>query len=451
MKLKSLNLTNYRAFKHLELSFDKRLTVIAGVNGIGKSSILHALRLMTAQYHRERDHRDGDGSPFTISDLTHGSFNLIADIRYKGKIMEGSAQALRVLPTPGVVLKAQKEIEQLTTQLPDTTRGSTEQKRIIDAIRFQKRLLYGENEFRTQFGSITNPDGETEDETNPLMIYFGTSRFLSRFGPKLKMVKAFSLADAFSGALDDSEVSIDLFAKWFRAVELGKIGGKRKGKKILKSLNDLIVRMMPEFHGLAFYAESKPYFNIWKGSETFELEELSDGERAILSLCFDITRRLAIANPDSDSPTEEGVAIILIDEVELHLHPKWQRQILRNLITAFPRCQFVVTTHSPQIIGQTRPECLRPLFYDENENVSVGKVGQAKGMDSSWILENIMGCPSRDYETEQKLASIYDMIDNENLPAARAIVTELEAALGNFPDLQEASSLLDRLEMLAEG
>ena len=75
-------------------------------------------------------------------------------------------------------------------------------------------------------------------------------------------------------------------------------------------------------------------------------------------------------------------------------------------------------------------------------------VGQSFGMDSNWILEEIMGTPSRDHATEKKLREITDAIDDEDLSTARSLIAELEDEVGLFPDLQEWKSMLDRLELL---
>lgn len=194
-----------------------------------------------------------------------------------------------------------------------------------------------------------------------------------------------------------------------------------------------------------------PKFSVEKNGTRFFLEQLSDGERGLLALVFDLTRRLCIANPTSDAPLTEGNAIVLIDEIELHLHPKWQRMVVRKLREVFPACQFIITTHSPQVIGQTKPDKLRLLVHDESERVVLKSVGQAYGMDSSWVLENIMGVPARDYETEQSLSAVYDAIDDEDFIGARKLANALKNDIGDFPDLQEAMALLDRFELLSQG
>ena len=81
-----------------------------------------------------------------------------------------------------------------------------------------------------------------------------------------------------------------------------------------------------------------------------EFSQLSDGERGILALVLDLTRRLAQANPHLDDPAAEAEAVVLIDEIDLHLHPTWQRTIMAYLSERFPRTQFVVTAHSPLVV-----------------------------------------------------------------------------------------------------
>jgi len=103
------------------------------------------------------------------------------------------------------------------------------------------------------------------------------------------------------------------------------------------------------------------------------------------------------------------------------------------------------------VIGQAPAENLRLLYLNEEkgkEKICAVTPYQSLGMDSSWVLQNIMNCPARDYETEQKLSAIFDEIDKNELVSARQKITALSNEIGNFPDLQEASSLLDRLELL---
>src|SRR6058998_1031479 len=104
-------------------------------------------------------------------------------------------------------------------------------------------------------------------------------------------------------------------------------------------------------------------------------------------MVLDLARRLSQANEGTSDPLTEGRAVVLIDEIDLHLHPKWQRQIVHNLTAAFPRCQFIATTHSPQVIGEVEHERVQiiadGLVYSPTHSY---------GVDSSRVLEEVRDC-----------------------------------------------------------
>jgi hypothetical protein len=163
-------------------------------------------------------------------------------------------------------------------------------------------------------------------------------------------------------------------------------------------------------------------------------------------LVFDLTRRLAIANPDSDNPITDGVALVLIDEIELHLHPKWQRDVLQRLRDIFKACQFVVTTHSPLVLGEVPARCVRFLEF-VNGRVGVTVPTEAYGMDANRILQEFMGAPVRNRQVDGELKTLFELIDQERFDEARSAIAALERKLGeDEPELTRASSLIRFLE-----
>ena len=90
---------------------------------------------------------------------------------------------------------------------------------------------------------------------------------------------------------------------------------------------------------------------INKNGLDLPVNTLSDGEKCLFSLVGDLARRLALANPNLTDPLQ-GSGIVLIDEIDLHLHPAWQRKIVGQLKDTFPNCQFIITSHSPQVLGE---------------------------------------------------------------------------------------------------
>ena len=129
--------------------------------------------------------------------------------------------------------------------------------------------------------------------------------------------------------------------------------------------------------------ETQPLrLTVRKGGSRLSISQLSDGERSFIAILGDMVRRLALANPDLDDPLQ-GHGVVLIDELELHLHPTWQRQIVENLRETFPNIQFIGTTHSPFVIQALRPGELVNLDPDEFAEYADKSIED--------IAENVMG------------------------------------------------------------
>lgn len=173
---------------------------------------------------------------------------------------------------------------------------------------------------------------------------------------------------------------------------------------------------------------------------------MSDGQRVFLGLIGDIARRLILLNDNSDSPLL-GQGIVLIDEIELHLHPRWQQKIIQILRKCFPRLQFIVSTHSPQILGEVEGNQLRILEFQDPENIKVVVPSQSYGLTSNEILEELMGGKERNQNVKLKIDEIFLLIDQENLRDAKIKLDELKIELnGDIPELVEADSLIFMME-----
>jgi predicted ATP-binding protein involved in virulence len=158
---------------------------------------------------------------------------------------------------------------------------------------------------------------------------------------------------------------------------------------------------------------------------------------------MDLTRRLAQANPDLADPAANAEAVVLIDEIDLHLHPKWQRQIVHNLTAAFPCCQFIATTHSPQVIGEVE--------HDRIQIVADGQVyspTHSYGVDSSRVLEEVMDSTSRTSKAQDLISRTSEAIGEQRFGDARHLVDELEAMTENPSDAEvtRLRTLLDFVE-----
>lgn len=173
------------------------------------------------------------------------------------------------------------------------------------------------------------------------------------------------------------------------------------------------------------------------------LSNLSDGQRIMLTLVGDMAKRIAILNPHLTSEAlQKTPGVVTIDELDLHLHPKWQRRIIHDLKATFPSLQFIATTHSPQLIGEAQPDEIRLL--DGGQTTTPPR---SFGIDSSRVLEEVMSTPSRNDAVQKLLALLFRAIDDEDFDAARKFLTEVEAQLGpDDPEVTRARSLMTFLE-----
>jgi predicted ATP-binding protein involved in virulence len=446
MKLRRLTLSNFRGFEQIELKFSEKVTAIAGVNGVGKSAVLQAISKIASYLLPKITAAKKETSSFSDSDIHAGKLTMSIGAAFEiDDSLEILGNISRTQVDPSLVSDIREERENIRASRRYVEKNSPEDLQFEERLQELEELLKSSEDYFSW-----HADKERLKIGNPLIVYYSTNRSLSRLPPRLSQVKPLSTASAYANALKGTEVSLNDFANWYRAAQKGLLGSKKVSQSLFEILEDVIHKMLPDFHHLQLVDDSRPYFTIQKQGSLLELEQLSDGERGLLALTFDLTRRLTTANPTSNNPVEEGSAIVLIDEIELHLHPSWQRKVLRKLTSTFKNCQFIVTTHSPQVIGQTKAEKLRLLYKNDERRISVTTPSQAFGMDSSWILENIMGTPARDLKTEQDLGDIFDAIDEENYPHARQLVEKMLSELGEFPELDEAGALLDRLELLED-
>ena len=178
---------------------------------------------------------------------------------------------------------------------------------------------------------------------------------------------------------------------------------------------------------------------IDKGDSTFDIEQLSAGERATLLLVADLTMRLVTANPGLADPLQ-GSGIVLIDEIESHLHPAWQRAILPGLQRTFPGVQFIVSTHSPQVLGKVPRES---VFILDNFKLIEAKP-HTYGRDSNALLEDVMGVGERPEEAAERIRQIAWLIDKEDLDGARRELAKLAEWLGERDsEIVRLSTLID--------
>lgn len=271
------------------------------------------------------------------------------------------------------------------------------------------------------------------------MVHYSTSRSVFRERKERSSASAPDQA-AFYEALGSSTLNLRLVAEWLRA-QGALVPERPASAALVKTIEDAIGTFLPGYSNLRTGDDDSAVLIDHNGM-SLNVRQLSDGERSLLSLVLDLAKRLAQANPASENPLADCEAIVLIDEIDLHLHPKWQRKVVGNLERTFPNCQFIATTHSPQVIGEVPHEKIRIIRE--------GKIFTPEysfGIDSSRVLEELMETAPRNTNVEEQIGTIARLIADGKREAASAAIDALSSEIGeDDPEITRARTLLDFME-----
>jgi predicted ATP-binding protein involved in virulence len=168
-----------------------------------------------------------------------------------------------------------------------------------------------------------------------------------------------------------------------------------------------------------------------------------------------VTQNAHLLPPDElgseDTPLprvlRETPGLVLIDELDVHLHPRWQRRVATDLKTTFPGIQFICTSHSPQVIGEVEKESIR--IYDPKTNIW-GMPSQSFGMDSNWILNVLMTSTDTDKDVKQGIENAILHATKKDLIAAQEQLAQLRQKVGNSEKLQFLASTIERIKLLGK-
>lgn len=439
MRVTGLKLTNLRALESAEFRFQPGLNLIAGVNGVGKSTILDALRICMSRILPSITKSRTKAMSFSVDDIRSGFPFLDVEL-----LFEHNKQDFHF---------TRRQWRQ-SFAADDTENLKKLRREILDANRLRDRARNLLPHLNTSQGVDDTDSLEpsqaalkksaSESRVVPNCIYFSTNRSVASNASGLKTKAVGEEAVAYAEALVPRPMYLALFSDWMR-VQNTIAAEYRAAERHLKVLRSAARRFLPDYKNLRPDPDSESRLLIDHGGITLDVSQLSDGERGILALVLDLARRLSQANPSLADPLRNGEAIVLIDELDLHLHPKWQRTIVEHLTGVFPRCQFIATTHSPQIVAAVEPEQVQILTADE-----VLHPDRSLGMDSNWILRHLMEADDRPAGAALAIKTVETLIQNGSFKKARTAIAREKRRGLDLPEWSVLEARMARLELLAK-
>ena len=412
MKLKKLDIRNIGAFEETSFEFDEKFTLLIGVNGCGKTMVLDTLRVCLSHVlHICTRGRDSQVVQFAESPIASGKSNSNIDLE----------------------ISSQDSLSHLHLSFEHNNSKSEKSKKSGDSESIKQHMTF------LNFRSIEKQFSSRASQ--PICVYFSVTRSsLSRNpGRKESALRGQDLAHA--GALLQQPASLTDLAAWLHT-QLNLPNNASLAEAHSKALQEATERVLPAYKNLQATAGDDPTFKVEKDGCALDVRQLSKGERGVIALVIDIARRLSLANPSLKDPIGDGRGIVLIDEIDLHLHPIWQRNIVSKLCETFPNCQFVATTHSPQVIGEVEVNKIR-VIRDGNVSLPV----RSFGVDTNRLLADLMGTPPRSRKIHEKIRKMFALVDEKRFEEASKAIKELETLLGESdPETTGARTLINLLE-----
>ncbi len=420
MRVRNLELVEFRCFEHLKLDLNSDLIVLVGENGTGKTAILDALGALLGTWGTAVMTHLGSagdvGSGFRGTDVrrTHAGGNPTDTVPAREAHVRSDL----------VLVKDDTWLGQIF--LPSGATGGSEGLR--SAYHESYELIEQLRESRTvRFPVHASYSTRRGDPS--------TAR-----GPKVT-----TRGDGYRGSMG-ARTDLRALREWMSettAIELQE-GRETPERAAVESTVQRCIQGASAFR----YNFRLRELQLTLDSQTLPLSLFSDGIRSMVSLVADLAWRCAVLNPHLGAAAAlQTPGVVLIDEIDLHLHPMWQRRVLEDLRRAFPAVQFVVTTHSPQVISSADASCLRILTRDGH----VERVAFSKGWDANSVLRGIMGADSRPAATRADLDRLSNFLDESDLASARDLLDQLRATLGNDdPDVLQAEWSLRLAEVEEE-
>ena len=418
MRIEYLFFSNFRCFENYRLDFKNGINLLFGANGSGKTTILRGMKIVMSSF-------------FSGFSDVNTRFIGIANSDFMSEVTND----IEVLERPVIIEYKFSGFSNLV-------------------------LSRSGKKNRTSIAGIKNLRDDTKGLYQQLAAEDDGSIALPLFA-------AFSTEDIHSTRKLDKSI----FAKYYQPRSFGyyeclqgdgffdywmhRLLVLAEGQKSLMEItvvsNAITMALGPDgcniIRGMSIRPMKKKVFFQYVDGREVEASNLSDGYKRLVNIVTDLSIRCCLLNGKiyGMNCCSQTSGTVLIDEVDQHLHPELQSVVLKSLRATFPELQFVVSSHAPMVMSSVMTNSENEVLHLQykNNEYSASPIS-TYGLDATTILEMYMGRKARVAEVEEKLKQLFELIDSEQYPEAKAILNEMTKEFGDtLPEIIQARTMLD--------
>jgi predicted ATP-binding protein involved in virulence len=430
MRIDSLLLENFKGFQRRELTFHPQFNLVVGENGTGKTSLLDALAVAVGSWFLGVD--GVDTRHIYPHEVRLQAFPSEAGTHWEGQypcFIEASGS---IGHAPTIWRRSLNGPDGRTTRI-----GAAGIKKLAE--------------------QATRAVREGQSINLPLISYYGTGRLWLvpreqgqvKEPPSSLLTKQLSRLDGYKTSVDP-RLSVSVLTQWLARQSWLSFQQGGQDSQTFQVVRRALLQSIPGAEDLHFDAKLGEVILRFANGDQQPFMNLSDGQRAMLAVVGDLAQKAATLNPHLGADVlKETEGVVMIDELDLHLHPTWQRHVIEDLRTTFPMIQFICTTHSPFLIQSLRlGEEL--LMLEGQPTAKLGDLSIAE------IAEGIQGVPDtsasvRYSEMKETAMNYLRLLDDPTLSPeekSRAFKGQLAEAVSPFADNPAFQAFLE-LQRLA--
>lgn len=423
MRLDQLHIQNFRCYEDATFNFQPGFNLVVGVNGSGKTSLLQAV-----------------AATFVDFVTTTGIYQEFINEKNARFVIDDYNGRIRFERQYPILLEAQGDVFGNRSWSRKQLRGEEYTRSDVELIEAVHQNINGLN--------------ETKSIDLPLLSFYQANRRWTTVNVSAEF-SATQKTSRFDGYKNWHDAAADIkdFESWLIGKTLEQLQSIHRSPNAMSVFDDELCWIntalkcaLPDSTGIYYDLPLRSLLVNLEGHGFLPFNELSDGQRGVVALIADIARRMCILNPHMGKDVLKNTSgVVIIDELDIHLHPAWQRSIVPALKEAFPKVQFIEASHSPQIIGGLKPGEIMLL---SNGNVSHPRVSY--GLDSSQVLEEVMGVAEREPEVEALLSELFSTIEDNDLEKAKLQLQSLKELAPDLPEFAGAQALIRRKEILGK-